>query len=170
MEAPTSHFGSNLAEGNALPDWSLPDLVAPAQECSHPHMVEEQQRRRTFDTFPWPFSPSTHPLVQPDRLAKAGFFRVDGESDRTVCAFCGITLSCWEPDDDPFIEHRKHKLSCPFESAREKMGDLASLEIQDQDKRMRGRFVGQLMVGLLPVHMYADPEEESWNLEDSVGK
>jgi len=62
-----------------------------------------------FATFQgWP-----HDFLSPRLLAEAGFF-YRGTGDQTQCAFCCITISSWEPQDDPMTEHRKYAPNCPF--------------------------------------------------------
>jgi hypothetical protein len=41
------------------------------------------------------------------QLAKAGFC-YDGTGDQVWCFSCNISLSCWNPSDDPLEEHREH--------------------------------------------------------------
>jgi len=52
-------------------------------------------------------------FLSPRELAAAGFF-YRGISDHTMCAFCCITISQWEPHDNPMTEHRRHAPNCPF--------------------------------------------------------
>ena len=62
----------------------------------------------------FPLSPTTHPKLTPLNLASAGFFHDptgqddDEELDDTCkCFLCGLKLSGWDEDDDPYVEHVK---------------------------------------------------------------
>ena len=46
-------------------------------------------------------------------MAEAGFF-YSGFGDIVICAFCGLTLNKWLPNDDPITEHRKFNQDCKF--------------------------------------------------------
>ena len=46
-------------------------------------------------------------------LAKAGLF-YSGNGEIVSCAFCGIHLYGWLPNDDPFTEHKKFSQNCKF--------------------------------------------------------
>ena len=46
-------------------------------------------------------------------LAKAGLF-YSRYGDIVICAFCGIHLYRWLPNDDPFTEHKKFSKNCKF--------------------------------------------------------
>ena len=48
----------------------------------------------------WP-----HRTLPPRTLSEAGLF-YRGPADETQCAFCRVTFSQWEPNDDPMTEHR----------------------------------------------------------------
>lgn len=63
-------------------------------------MQTHSARMRTF--LYWPSSV----LVQPEQLASAGFYYVD-HNDDVKCFCCDGGLRCWEPGDDPWIEHAK---------------------------------------------------------------
>ena len=51
--------------------------------------------------------------MSPRELASSGFFYC-GIADQTRCAFCFITISQWEPEDNPAEEHRRHAPNCAF--------------------------------------------------------
>lgn len=63
-------------------------------------MQTHTARMRTF--LYWPSSVP----VQPEQLASAGFYYVD-RNDDVKCFCCDGGLRCWEPGDDPWIEHAK---------------------------------------------------------------
>ena len=61
-----------------------------------------------FERF-WPV-----PLNQDNfKMAEAGFF-YSGFADIVICAFCGLSLNKWLPNDDPITEHRKFNQDCKF--------------------------------------------------------
>ncbi|XP_021028204.1 baculoviral IAP repeat-containing protein 2 [Mus caroli] len=70
-------------------------------------MQTHSARLRTF--LYWPSSVP----VQPEQLASAGFYYVD-RNDDVKCFCCDGGLRCWEPGDDPWIEHAKWFPRCEF--------------------------------------------------------
>lgn len=59
----------------------------------------------------WQLSPSTHPHLIPQRLAKAGFYHTPGSTedslDVVTCFLCKLQLGGWDEGDDPDVEHAK---------------------------------------------------------------
>ena len=57
-------------------------------------------------------------------MAAAGFFHLAGTShlpnsglfkaDRVSCFACHVYLYSWEPNDEPWSEHERHAMQCPF--------------------------------------------------------
>lgn len=45
-------------------------------------------------------------------MAEAGFFWKG--IDSVACFLCGKELDGWEPEDDPWSEHKKHAPQCVF--------------------------------------------------------
>lgn len=91
----------------------------------------EKNRLASFKS--WPFTDkqkcsikkvssevSVLPRVQRLRLsfqmAEAGFYWKGNEVDvdSAACFLCGKVLDGWEPNDDPWSEHRKHAPQCAF--------------------------------------------------------
>ena len=67
------------------------------------------KRLSTFFERFWPVS-----LNQDNfKMAEAGFF-YSGFGDIVICAFCGLSLNKWLPNDDPITEHRKFNQDCKF--------------------------------------------------------
>ena len=84
--------------------------VAEPIRCPDPtdaQMNEYYQRLATYER--WPSSA----VASPDRLADAGFYYT-GSVDKVMCFSCGGRLRGWEPNDDPWTEHRKHFPNCRF--------------------------------------------------------
>ena len=58
-------------------------------------------------------------------MAEAGFFQVSYnpphlatsamfKGDRVTCFACHVYLYNWEPHDEPWSEHERHAIQCPF--------------------------------------------------------
>lgn len=71
-------------------------------------LMYESVRRQTFTNW-------TLPFVDPDQLARAGFFFLRTH-DHVQCAFCQGVVGYWDPGDVPMDEHRRHFPSCRFVS------------------------------------------------------
>uniref|UniRef100_A0A673A8Z8 RING-type E3 ubiquitin transferase n=1 Tax=Sphaeramia orbicularis TaxID=375764 RepID=A0A673A8Z8_9TELE len=78
-----------------------------AGQAVYPEMEAEDSRLTTFHNWP------TDASVQPDVLARAGFFYT-GHGDNVKCFFCDGGLRNWEPGDDPWQEHAKWFPRCEF--------------------------------------------------------
>lgn len=78
-----------------------------AGQAVYPEMEEEDTRLTTFHNWP------TEASVQPDVLARAGFFYT-GHGDNVKCFFCDGGLRNWEPGDDPWQEHAKWFPRCEY--------------------------------------------------------
>ncbi|KAM6976421.1 baculoviral IAP repeat-containing protein 7 [Aplochiton taeniatus] len=78
-----------------------------AGQAVYPEMEAEESRLTTFHNWP------TGALVQPNVLARAGFFYT-GHGDNVKCFFCDGGLRNWETEDDPWQEHAKWFPRCDF--------------------------------------------------------
>uniref|UniRef100_A0A8C6MIB2 RING-type E3 ubiquitin transferase n=1 Tax=Nothobranchius furzeri TaxID=105023 RepID=A0A8C6MIB2_NOTFU len=78
-----------------------------AGQAIYPEMEAEDSRLTTFHNWP------TEASVQPDVLARAGFFYT-GHGDNVKCFYCDGGLRNWEPGDDPWQEHAKWFPRCEF--------------------------------------------------------
>ncbi|XP_028308792.1 baculoviral IAP repeat-containing protein 7 [Gouania willdenowi] len=76
-------------------------------QAIYPEMEGEDSRLTTFHNWP------TEASIQPDVLARAGFFYT-GHGDNVKCFFCDGGLRNWEPGDDPWQEHAKWFPRCEF--------------------------------------------------------
>lgn len=74
-------------------------------KAEYPHFKHLSARLRSFDTWPVGIAQKR------ENLAAAGFVYF-GVSDALVCYHCGVSLSGWEPNDDPWIEHSKKSPQC----------------------------------------------------------
>ncbi|KAK7072052.1 hypothetical protein SK128_002759 [Halocaridina rubra] len=73
----------------------------------HPSdLMLESVRRLTFSNW-------TVSYVDPDQLAKSGFFH-RRTVDHVECVFCKGIVGYWDRGDQPDLEHRKHFPNCPF--------------------------------------------------------
>ncbi|XP_049436038.1 baculoviral IAP repeat-containing protein 7 isoform X2 [Epinephelus fuscoguttatus] len=78
-----------------------------AGQAVYPEMEAEDSRLTTYHNWP------TEASVQPDILARAGFFYT-GHGDNVKCFYCDGGLRNWEPGDDPWQEHAKWFPRCEF--------------------------------------------------------
>lgn len=72
-----------------------------------------EERVNTFKS--WPFDNKQKCNVH--NMAEAGFYSVSTgpeDADAAKCFLCGKELDGWEPDDDPWREHRSHAAGCAF--------------------------------------------------------
>ncbi|XP_041112540.1 baculoviral IAP repeat-containing protein 7 isoform X2 [Polyodon spathula] len=104
----------------------------------YPEMETEQSRVTTFHTWP------PHATVQPEILARAGFFYT-GQSDNVKCFYCDGGLRNWEPGDDPWQEHAKWFPRCEF-LLQARGRDYVS-NIQESYFNTRGSGSGSLLSG-----------------------
>ncbi|KAF7256808.1 hypothetical protein EG68_05829 [Paragonimus skrjabini miyazakii] len=48
-------------------------------------------------------------------MAQAGFYYPQSKlDDHVLCFTCNVCLTNWEPTDEPWSEHSRHAISCPF--------------------------------------------------------
>nr|XP_018904719.1 PREDICTED: putative inhibitor of apoptosis [Bemisia tabaci] len=71
------------------------------------NFFREADRLSSFEKWPVP-------LMDPRKLAAAGFYFLNQSNDTVRCAFCGVEIGKWEQDDDPFVDHRKWSGNCKF--------------------------------------------------------
>ncbi|XP_011496715.1 PREDICTED: baculoviral IAP repeat-containing protein 5 [Ceratosolen solmsi marchali] len=73
-------------------------------------------KKGRLETFGhWPYKSESHRCT-PENMASAGFFAVGekDEPDLVECFICSKQLDGWEPDDDPWQEHKKHQPNCLY--------------------------------------------------------
>ncbi|XP_066570775.1 E3 ubiquitin-protein ligase XIAP isoform X2 [Amia ocellicauda] len=73
----------------------------------HPRMCREDERLKTFATWP------SGIRIRPRDLAQAGLFYL-GTGDRVQCFCCGGVLGGWDPEDEAWKEHERHFPNCFF--------------------------------------------------------
>jgi len=70
-------------------------------EVSFPEFKFPSERLASFAMWPVGIK------QKPEELVAAGFF-YSGHSDMTICFSCGIYIAKWEPEDNPWVEHKQH--------------------------------------------------------------
>lgn len=99
----------------------------------------ECQRLKSFSK--WPFNSECK--CTPEKMAEAGFFHcpTDQEPDLVKCFACHKELDGWEPEDDPWLEHRSHSGHCPFlqlpNPKEMSVSELTKLVVQRLDLEVR---------------------------------
>lgn len=78
------------------------------EQIKFPEFKLMSKRLKSFEIWPVGIK------QRPQELAEAGFF-YNGQSDLTTCFACGVFLCNWEPNDNVWVEHKKHaKTECIF--------------------------------------------------------
>ncbi|KAA3676270.1 uncharacterized protein DEA37_0008936 [Paragonimus westermani] len=74
-------------------------------------MHMEAHRRLTFANWPH----MGYRWATPEAMAQAGFYYPQSKvDDHVLCFTCNVCLTNWEPTDEPWSEHSRHAISCPF--------------------------------------------------------
>eukprot|EP00914_Ancora_sagittata_P005537 GHVO01011329.1.p1 GENE.GHVO01011329.1~~GHVO01011329.1.p1 ORF type:complete len:130 (+),score=22.61 GHVO01011329.1:132-521(+) len=78
--------------------------------------------------------------AQQRRCAEAGFFYTpeSNSPDLVQCFYCDKELDGWDPNDDPWEEHKSHSSKCPY-LKMEDMSDMTLLTMQDQMKLLQAK-------------------------------
>uniref|UniRef100_A0A3P8VE44 Baculoviral IAP repeat containing 5b n=1 Tax=Cynoglossus semilaevis TaxID=244447 RepID=A0A3P8VE44_CYNSE len=95
-------------------------------------MYSHELREHSFAD--WPFRAECS--CTPDKMAKAGFVHCPSENEPDVvcCFFCLIELEGWEPDDDPWTEHKKRSPNCGFLTMKKDFTELTVAEFFSMEK------------------------------------
>ncbi|KAJ9580201.1 hypothetical protein L9F63_004144 [Diploptera punctata] len=94
------------------------------EQIPHPtQYVYEIQRLKSFNDWPYDVEDC---ICTSKKMAEAGFFFCGSnkEPDLVQCFVCLKKLDGWEPEDDPWDEHRKHASKCPFVEIGKKQSKL----------------------------------------------
>nr|NP_001092238.1 baculoviral IAP repeat-containing protein 7 [Danio rerio]AAI42897.1 Zgc:165605 protein [Danio rerio] len=129
-------------------------------QAAYSEMETEDNRRSTFHNWP------TGAAVQPDTLARAGFFYT-GHGDNVKCFFCDGGLRNWEPGDDPWQEHAKWFPQCEY--LLQSRGQEYVRNVQQSFFNMNGRGGGSLSSAagnITPVRSDLSPEEQLRQLQE----
>ncbi|CAN9516128.1 unnamed protein product [Ophioblennius macclurei] len=96
-------------------------------------MYSQEMREMSF--VDWPFRERCN--CTPEKMAGAGFVHCpsDSEPDVACCFFCLIELEGWEPDDDPWLEHKKRSPSCGFLTSKKDLMELSVAEFYHMEKQ-----------------------------------
>ncbi|XP_053339016.1 baculoviral IAP repeat-containing protein 7 [Clarias gariepinus] len=106
-DVPSVRASTDSVDGQMLSQLQLPGEQVTLGQAAYPEMEPERTRLASFSS--WPASS----FVQPDTLARAGFFYT-GQSDNVKCFFCDGNLRNWDPGDDPWQEHAKWFPRCEY--------------------------------------------------------
>ncbi|KAG8862812.1 hypothetical protein FRB96_000822 [Tulasnella sp. 330] len=108
----------------SIPQWYASEdrkasFVPPASTITKNTKSKKTKKQQRAAGWPHPLTFRATPTV----LAEAGFYYPHQEvlqageySDEAVCFMCNHSLSGWEPNDDPHVEHAKRidQLKCPW--------------------------------------------------------
>ena len=91
-------------------------------------LVYYQDRLDTFKDWPQ--------QIRPDKysLARAGFY-YKGQADKVTCFACNVTLTTWEPKDNPWEQHLKWSDNCLYLK-------IVGLEKEDKSRSDQNAFGG----------------------------
>ncbi|XP_041364012.1 baculoviral IAP repeat-containing protein 5.2-A-like [Gigantopelta aegis] len=98
----------------------------------------EECRLHSFKN--WPYSEEYN--CTPQKLAEAGWYHcpTNQEPDAVRCFVCLKELDGWEPNDDPWEEHKKHSPQCPLLKLNSKVEDLtveSYLRLESKRQKIR---------------------------------
>ncbi|KAL2312401.1 Protein bir1 [Schizosaccharomyces pombe] len=73
-------------------------------------------REQTFVDKVWPYTNRPDYHCEPSVMAASGFVYnpTADAKDAAHCLYCDINLHDWEPDDDPYTEHKRRRADCVF--------------------------------------------------------
>ncbi|XP_045175859.2 uncharacterized protein LOC123536598 [Mercenaria mercenaria] len=81
--------------------------TVPTYDCRHPEYKALQERLSSFKRWP------VEKKQAPEQMAAAGLYHT-GYEDHVRCFACDGGLRCWDPDDDPWVEHCRWFPACPY--------------------------------------------------------
>ncbi|XP_062616598.1 baculoviral IAP repeat-containing protein 7-B-like [Saccostrea cucullata] len=101
----------------------------PDQPMRFPQYAQLSKREATFEQG-WP-----EPLLGkiPD-LARAGFY-YRGMKDNATCFHCGMTLTNWDLEEDPYAEHAYWNPNCPYINQYKGRSWVMSIFVGDLEKQ-----------------------------------
>ncbi|XP_031575287.1 baculoviral IAP repeat-containing protein 5-like [Actinia tenebrosa] len=105
------------------------------------NMNREQNRKATF--IEWPFNDENCNCTS-EKMAAAGFYHCPTDRDQDIarCFVCFKELEGWEPEDDPWKEHKSHSPKCEFLALNKREEDMTveeflDLETKGQNNRVK---------------------------------
>ncbi|ELU05551.1 hypothetical protein CAPTEDRAFT_20475 [Capitella teleta] len=114
-----------------------------------------ENRLQTFVN--WPFEDGC--ICTAEQMAAAGFFYTpeSNNPDLVQCFFCCKELDGWDPNDDPWEEHKAHSDKCPYLKLRKPTEDMT---LQDQLKLLQAKHLFSLKESIRKkqeqLHEYTD--------------
>jgi len=131
-------------------------------------MVLEENRLRSFDDK-WPFMENC--VCTPQKMAEAGFFHCPTSQvpDGVRCFSCYKEMDSWEPEDDPWKEHRKHTIEKKIDCEFMKIGKMQSeLTVDEFLKVVKARHVN--LIKTLTEQKMTAVTEEAEKLREEMEK
>ncbi|XP_062606047.1 baculoviral IAP repeat-containing protein 7-like [Saccostrea cucullata] len=99
----TAHLASAIySDGQDQPDTSKRTMVV-----KHPKYASRPARMASYANF------LRNIKQHPADMTEAGFYYA-GFADCCRCYHCGIGLRNWDPEDNPWIEHARWSMECPY--------------------------------------------------------
>ena len=81
----------------------------------HPEYLTVQNRLKSFHDWPYQHIQNTKTLAQAGLFAMIPMLnRGEDRGDNVKCFCCGYSIYRWEPNDDPWYEHKKWSNQCDF--------------------------------------------------------
>eukprot|EP00038_Savillea_parva_P004438 m.137818 g.137818 ORF g.137818 m.137818 type:complete len:318 (-) comp11471_c0_seq3:102-1055(-) len=98
-------------DGWEADDEPMKEHIKHSTQCPFVNLHLEANRLKTFKF--WPHKTFKH---KAKAFAAAGFVHCpsDDATDMVRCFTCNKHLAGWEPEDDPWEEHKSHCKQCPF--------------------------------------------------------
>jgi hypothetical protein len=81
-------------------------MVLATGKFADSEMIKAAARLKTLDKWPVQF-------ISKNELAASGFYFLS-KDDWVRCAFCGVQLWDWKPDDEPRFCHKYLSQACRF--------------------------------------------------------
>ena len=110
----------------------MPDIF------EHDELASTQNRLETFQL--WPASSP----IKPVDLAAAGFYYL-GADDQVKCYKCDLILRQWRLGEDPWVEHKRFRPSCPFireiDSGKRFQVTCKPIELSSSANKDKGKFL-----------------------------
>jgi len=131
-------------------------------------MVLEINRLNSFNES-WPFLENC--FCTPKRMAEAGFYHCPTSEipDGVRCFSCLKELDAWEPEDDPWKEHRKHTVEKGRDCEFMKLGKPQSeLTVEEFLKIVKGRHI--CLIKMLTERNISDYEEAADKVRTEMQK
>ncbi|VVC86612.1 unnamed protein product [Leptidea sinapis] len=93
------------------------------EQLENRYLFLEDERVKSFKN--WPYNDNNKCNIR--KMAEAGFYSIATgvhDADAVKCFLCGKQLDGWEPEDDPWAEHKSHSPYCAFVQLNKREDDL----------------------------------------------